>query len=99
MGTKKIDEKVVQYIAKLSRLSLPNKDIKRFSGQLSKVLDYVNKLNEVDTKDVSARSHAIDQAVNRFREDQVKKSLKTEEVLKNAPKKIDNFFIVPKIIE
>ncbi len=99
MKAKKIDEKTVRHVARLSRLSLPEKDSKKFSEQLSTVLDYINKLNEIDTKGVSAISHALDQAINRFREDRVKESLDKEEVLKNAPKKSGDFFAVPKIIE
>ncbi len=99
MKAKKIDEKTVRHVARLSRLSLPEKDSKKFSEQLSAVLDYINKLNEIDTKGVSAISHALNQAMNRFREDHVKESLDQEEALKNAPKKSGDFFAVPKIIE
>ena len=99
MKSRKNDEETVRHVARLSRLSLPEKDSKKFSEQLSAVLDYINKLNEIDTKKVSARSHALDQAINRFREDRVKESLDKEEVLKNAPEKSGDFFAVPKIIE
>lgn len=99
MKAKRIDEKTVRHVARLSRLSLPEEDSKKFSEQLSAVLDYINKLNEIDTKDVSAISHALDQAINRFREDRVRESLKAEDVLRNAPKKSGDFFSVPKVIE
>ncbi len=99
MKARKIDEETVKHVARLSRLSLPEEDTKKFSKQLSAVLDYINKLNEIDTKGVDARSHVPDLAINRFREDCVKESLDKEEVLKNAPKKSGDFFAVPKIIE
>ena len=99
MKKKQIDEKTVEYVARLSRLSLSAKDIKKFSEQLSLVLDYINKLNEIDTKDVPATSHALPSVKNVFREDKTKKSLEAKEVLKNAPKKSGDFFSVPKVIE
>ncbi|MCK4462935.1 MAG: Asp-tRNA(Asn)/Glu-tRNA(Gln) amidotransferase subunit GatC [Candidatus Omnitrophica bacterium] len=99
MKAKKIDEKTVKHVARLSRLSLPEEDSKKFSEQLSAVLDYINKLNEIDTSNVSATSHTLSGIKNVFREDRVKESLDKEEVLKNAPKKSGDFFAVPKIIE
>ena len=99
MASKKIDKNTVKHVARLSRLSLSDKDIKRFSEQLSAVLDYINKLNQVNTDNVSATSHAVASVKNVFREDRVKKSLEQEDALKNAPKKIGDFFGVPKVIE
>ena len=99
MDSKKIDEKVVQYVAKLGRLSLSREDVKEFSRQLSVILEYINKLNEIDTGNVEPTSHALSDIKNIFREDKVLKSLSQEDVLENAPKKIKQFFGVPKIIE
>ena len=99
MHSKKIDEKIVKYVAKLGRLSLSQEDVKEFSRQLSVILDYINKLNEIDTGNVEPTSHALSDIKNIFREDKVLKSLSQEGVLENAPKKIKEFFGVPKIIE
>jgi len=99
MDNKKIDEKIVQYVAKLGRLSLSREDVKEFSRQLSVILEYINKLNEIDTGNVEPTSHALSDIKNIFREDKVLKSLSQEDVLENAPKKIKEFFGVPKIIE
>ncbi len=99
MKPDRIDEKIVKHVARLSRLSLSEKDIKKFSGQLSAILDYINKLNEINTNNVSATSHTLSGVKNVFREDRVRDSLKAEEALRNAPKKSGDFFSVPKVIE
>ena len=62
-------------------------------------MDYINKLNEIDTTHTRPTSHALSSVKNVFRNDKLNKSLKAEEALKNAPKKIDDYFGVPKVIE
>lgn len=98
MKTKKIDKDLVRHVARLSRLSLSEEDLSKFASQLALILDYVNKLNEIDTKNVIPTSHALSSIKNVFREDKVKKSLTSDEALSNAPKRIDDFFGVPKVI-
>jgi len=99
MGKERIEKKTVEHAAKLSRLSFSEKEIEKFSEELGIIVDYINKLKEVNTDDVAAMSHAIKSVKNVFREDRVKASLDKEDALKNASKKNDNLFIVPKIIE
>jgi aspartyl-tRNA(Asn)/glutamyl-tRNA(Gln) amidotransferase subunit C len=99
MKNKKIDESVVRHIAKLSRLKLDEKELTKFSSQLEVILSYIDKLNEVDTSKVQPTSHAASSIENVFRKDELKPSLTPEEALKNAPKKTNGYFIVPKVIE
>lgn len=94
----KISKEIVRHIALLSRLELKDEEIEVYQQQLSRILEYVEKLNEVDTKDVEPTSHVLS-LNNIFREDLVKESLSREEVLRNAPDPTDKFFRVPKIIE
>lgn len=94
----KISKEIVKHIALLSRLELKDEEIEVYQQQLSRILEYVEKLNEVDTKDVEPTSHVLS-LNNIFREDLVKESLSREEVLRNAPDPTDKFFRVPKIIE
>ncbi len=94
----KISKEIVRHIALLSRLELKDEEIEVYQQQLSRILEYVEKLNEVDTKDVEPTSHVLS-LNNIFREDLVKDSLSREEVLRNAPDPSDKFFRVPKIIE
>lgn len=94
----KIDEKQVRQVAKLSRLKLSDAQIHEFSTQLSAILGYIEKLNELDTKNVEPLAHCLP-VHNVFRDDVVKPSLGTQKVLANAPQTDDQFFLVPKILE
>ncbi|TKJ44947.1 Asp-tRNA(Asn)/Glu-tRNA(Gln) amidotransferase GatCAB subunit C [Candidatus Aerophobetes bacterium Ae_b3b] len=95
---KKIDRKEVKYIAHLARLQLTSEEEEKFSRQLGEILSYVDKLKEVDTRNVPPTSHVF-ALKNVFRDDKQKKSLSQREALSNAPKKKRNQFQVPKIIE
>ena len=94
----KITKDQVLYVADLARLDLDDASIDKFAGQIGTILDYVDKLNEVDTDGVRPTSHAIS-LTNAFREDEQIEHLETEQALANAPEKEDGSFIVPKIIE
>ncbi len=96
---KAITEKVVKYVAKLSRLSLDDGEIKKFQSQLSSILGYIEQLNEVDTTDTPPTSHVLSSMKNVFREDELKESLSADEALSNAPDRKDGFFRVPKVIK
>ena len=99
MMADKIDKKIVEKVALLSRLTLDEKQTEKFSGQLNSILEYIDKLKEVDTENTLPTSHPIDSVKNVFREDVVKDSLNVEDAIKNAPKRINDFFGVPKVIE
>ena len=92
---KKID---VKYIAKLAKIRLTKSEEKKLSKDLLKILDFVEKLNKLDTSKISALTHVISLG-NVFREDKVLPSLSQKEVLDLAPKKEGSFIKVPKIIE
>ncbi len=94
---KKIDLAQTEYIAHLARLDLTPQEKDKFSSQLRDILDYVDKLKEVDTKDVPPTSHVFPVS-NVFREDERGFSLSSREVLSNAPKQKNNQFQVPKVI-
>jgi len=84
-------------VALLARLNLSETEIEQFTGQLDAILMYMDKLNELDTKDVEPTSHVIEVG-NVVREDQVGDSIPVEDALANAPDKEDDFFKVPRII-
>ena len=67
-------------------------------AQIGKILEYVDKLNEIDTDGIRPTSHAIS-LTNAFREDEQSEHMERELALANAPEKEDGNFIVPKIIE
>ena len=95
---KKLDEAQIRKVAKLSRLDLTETEVAEFAGQLSAILDYVEKMNELNTDGIEPLAHCLPIS-NVFREDRVKESLGTEKVLGNAPQSQDDFFKVPKILE
>jgi len=94
----KIDQQQVRKVAKLSRLQLTEQEVEEFAGQLSAILEYVEKLNELDTTNVEPLAHCLPIS-NVFRADEVKESLGTEKTLANAPRKDGDFFKVPKILD
>lgn len=96
---KVIDKGTVQRVALLSRLALSEKELSLYLSQLSSILSYINKLNEVETQNVQPTSHALPTLKNVFRHDSLKPSLEVDDVLKNAPSKEGQFFKVPKVIE
>lgn len=95
---KKIDQAQVRKVAKLSRLDLSEEEIEEFTSQLSAILDYVAKMNELDTAKVEPLAHCLPIS-NIFREDVAKESLGTEKALANAPQRDGEFFKVPKILD
>lgn len=85
------------YVADLARLDLEEASLDRFADQISTILDYVDKLNEVDTESVRPTSHAIF-LTNAFRDDEQIEHLDREKVLANAPQEEDGSFVVPKVV-
>ena len=93
-----IDKKMVEYVARLARLEITEEEKNLYTRQLGDILDYVEMLNELDTKNVEPVFHVVPMT-NVFREDEVKEGITREEALKNAPEKEKGFFKVPRIIE
>ena len=87
----------VQQVAKLARLEIEPEETEKLAEQLASILAYVEKLNEVDTRDVPATSHAI-ALTNAFRDDVVQDHLTSEDALENAPSQEKGSFVVPKVI-
>ncbi|MBO8130295.1 MAG: Asp-tRNA(Asn)/Glu-tRNA(Gln) amidotransferase subunit GatC [Candidatus Marinimicrobia bacterium] len=96
--SEKVDKELVKKIADLARITLTEEEVELYATQLSKILDYMEQLNELDTTNVEPVSH-VQNVVNVFREDKVKKSLDIKEVLQNAPEKEGSFFKVPGVIK
>ena len=92
----KIDKNTVEKIAHLARLEV--EDVDKSVADLSKILTFMEKLNELNTDNVEPLVYMTDE-VNVFRKDEVKQDITTEEALKNAPKGNKNYFCVPKVIE
>lgn len=93
----KITRELVLHIAELANLKLKEEEIEKFQKELNQILEYVEKLNELDTSDVEPLSHPLP-VINVMREDKLQKSVEREEALKNAPDSTEEFFKVPKVI-
>jgi len=87
----------VEHVAKLARLAVSEEEKEAFGRQLSEILTYVGKLNELDTSKVEPTSHVLDLS-NVFRDDVIRESLPPSEALANAPDRDADHFRVPKII-
>ncbi|MBN1507451.1 MAG: Asp-tRNA(Asn)/Glu-tRNA(Gln) amidotransferase subunit GatC [Sedimentisphaerales bacterium] len=94
----KIDAQQVRKVARLARLELTDAEIEEFTGQLGAILQYVEKMNELDTRDVEPLAHCLPIS-NVLRADEIRESLGTERTLANAPQRDDSFFKVPKILD
>ena len=94
----KITAGEVRYVAELARLELSTEEVELFTGDMNRILDYMDQLNELDTGGVEPTSHVLS-LKNVFREDVVGESLTVDEVLANAPRREKGHFVVPKIIE
>ena len=93
-----IDKDKIKHTAKLARISLDEKKIDNLSKDLSNIFKFIEKLNKVDTKNVKPLNSILDQSL-RLREDKVDAGNIRDQILKNAPNKNEDFFIVPKVIE
>jgi aspartyl-tRNA(Asn)/glutamyl-tRNA(Gln) amidotransferase subunit C len=87
----------VRKVAHLARLDLPEDTIATYTGQLERILDYVDQLQAVDTEGVPATTRAVE-VVNVTREDKVEATEVREYLLEQAPLREGDFFRVPKIL-
>jgi len=94
----KITPEEVKRVATLARLQLSQEEEELLTEQLDKILQYMAKLDRLDTDKVEPVAHAVD-IVNAFREDKITNQPNTKDLLANTPAREKNFFKVPKIIE
>lgn len=95
-----ISKKQVEHIAKLARIELTEKEKEKFSTELSSILEYIDKLNRVDTSKVEPTSQ-VTGLENEFRNDEQRDKDRESgnKILKEAPVKKGDYFKVPKILE
>lgn len=94
----KITKEEVAHVAQLARLEFAEEEMDSFTFQLNRILEYIDKLNELDTSGVNPMTHPL-ALCNAFREDMVAPSLPDEIPLMNAPAPRGRFFSVPRVIE
>jgi len=93
-----LDREAVKHVAVLARLAMSDAELDRFAEQLSAILDYIDKLSQLDTSAVEPMSHALALS-NVYRPDQPGHPLPQAKALDNAPEQGEGFFRVPRIIE
>ncbi|MFT5144291.1 MAG: aspartyl-tRNA(Asn)/glutamyl-tRNA(Gln) amidotransferase subunit C [Rhodothermales bacterium] len=87
----------VRYVAGLARLSFTPEEEKRMASDLSRILQYMNQLEELNTENVPPMEHVLDR-VDVFRPDESKTRISRDEALSNAPDTDGEYFRVPRIL-
>ena len=93
-----IDKDTVKHIAKLARISLDEKKINSLSKDLSSIMEFIEKLNELNTEKTAPLTSIINASL-RSRKDEMSDEKIRDQILKNSPEKNEEFFVVPKVIE
>ncbi|MEO0466186.1 MAG: Asp-tRNA(Asn)/Glu-tRNA(Gln) amidotransferase subunit GatC [Pseudomonadota bacterium] len=88
----------VKKVARLARIAVPYDRLEPLAGELNGILDWIDQLNEVDIDGVEPMTSVVETRLPQ-REDVVTDGSKAEDVLANAPKSADGFFVVPKAVE
>ncbi len=89
-----IDRDQVLHVARLARLRLTDEEVERMSGELSTILDHIERINELDLDDVEPTSHVVE-VENVLRADEPRESWPRERTLGLAPDPADGGFRVP----
>ncbi|MBL4716691.1 MAG: Asp-tRNA(Asn)/Glu-tRNA(Gln) amidotransferase GatCAB subunit C [Bacteroidetes bacterium] len=92
-----IDDKMVDNLARLAKLEYDRESKEEIKNDLKRILDLIDKLQEVDTTGVEPLVYMTDEE-NVLRDDVVKQEITRQEALKNAPKKDSDYFKVPKVL-
>jgi len=93
-----ISREEIRHVARLARLALTDEEQMVMTDQLSSILEYVAKLDELDTTEVEPTYHVVEMS-NVMRDDEARPSSPLDDVLKNAPQPGGPFFLVPRILE
>ena len=93
-----ISDETIEYVGILSKLELSEEEKEQTKKDMGSMLDYIDKLNELDTTGIEPMSHVFP-VQNVFREDVVTNGDESEKTLKNAPGEKDNMFMVPRTFD
>ena len=93
-----ISDETIEYVGILSKLELYPEEKEQAKKDMGSMLDYIDKLNELDTTGIEPMSHVFP-VQNVFREDVVTNGDESEKTLKNAPGEKDNMFMVPRTFD
>jgi aspartyl-tRNA(Asn)/glutamyl-tRNA(Gln) amidotransferase subunit C len=93
-----LDEATVARIARLARIAVPAAELRPLAAELSHILEWIEQLNELDTRDVPPMTSVVAMRLA-WREDQITDGGRPEDILKNAPDRQGDYFVVPKVVE
>ena len=93
-----IDKEKIIHVSKLARISLDKKKSEALAKDLSSIFKFIEQLNELNTDKIEPLSSILNEPL-RSRQDLISDGKIRDKVLKNSPKKNEEFFIVPKVVE
>ena len=93
-----IDAATVRKVARLARISQPEENVEQLARELSGIMTWIEQLSEVDTDGVEPMTSVVHVPMP-MRDDVVTEGGDPEVVLSNAPKRVGDFFVVPKVVE
>ena len=94
----KIDIKTIEKLASLSKLKFTKEELDLISKDMSKMVDFINQLDEIDTEGVEPLIH-VNEGFNNWREDEIREMLDQKEALSNSPIKDSTYFKLPKVLD
>ena len=95
--SREIDHDLIRHIATLARITLDEGEVEPFTRQFVRIIDYFDKLNQLDTEGVEPLTHAVELS-NVLADDQISPSLTPDQALANASDRDSSFFKVPKVL-
>ncbi|MEM7618374.1 MAG: Asp-tRNA(Asn)/Glu-tRNA(Gln) amidotransferase subunit GatC [Pseudomonadota bacterium] len=98
MSSNTLSQKDVAKVASLARIEMDEKELEKYSAQLSNIIGFVEQLSEVDTDNVEPLASVVDIALS-LRSDDVTDGGYADKILANAPEMLEDFFVVPKVVE
>jgi aspartyl-tRNA(Asn)/glutamyl-tRNA(Gln) amidotransferase subunit C len=93
-----LDEATVARVARLARIAVPETELAPLAGELSRILEWIEQLNEVDTEGVPPMTSVVAMKLA-LRADEVTDGGRAEDILRNAPAREGDYFVVPKVVE
>ncbi len=93
-----LDEATVARVARLARIAIPEAELAPLAGELSRILEWIEQLNEVDTAGVPPMTSVVAMKLA-LRADEVTDGDRAEDILANAPAREGDYFVVPKVVE
>lgn len=94
-----LELKEVRKVARLARIAIPEEKLDVYGNEINKILTWIEQLNKVDTSSTQPMASVIQGASTPLRDDVVHMNNNREDILKNAPKAVQGFYAVPKVVE